>query len=100
MGGIFGARWRWMLEAVKGGCNVVGHGNVTGAAEVIPFQVQAEVGGAGPFGSDGVEGAEGGEEVLGMRSSDGLDAEVVNDEGEGMGRVGCRQSPGVWRAGA
>ena len=73
------------MEAVKGGGNVVGHGNVTGAAEVIPFQVQAEVGGAGPVGSDGVEGSEGGEEVLGMRSSDGFDAEVVDDEGEENG---------------
>ena len=44
-----------LLEAVPGGSNIVGHGDVTGAMEVVPFELQAEVLGATPVGGDGVQ---------------------------------------------
>ena len=36
MGGILGASWRWMLELVEGGREVVGHGDVASSSGAVP----------------------------------------------------------------
>ena len=85
VGGVLWFGWRGVLEALECFFNVSGHGDVYGAVDVIPCEVEATEGAAGPVGGNGVFGLEGSLEVLCMLFAYIFDVEVVDYEAEADG---------------
>jgi hypothetical protein len=68
---------------VKGGRNIVGHGNVDIFFGVVPFYSEATIKFAFPVGGNGVKVLKGIDEVVGIVFANILDAKVINNEAEG-----------------
>ena len=79
---------RRMLELMKGCLDIVGHGYVTGACNLVPCNGKSSEEGTGPVNGDGVKVLEGLDEVVGVFLADVLDPKVVGNEGENDGLGG------------
>ena len=91
VGGVLWFGWRGVLEALECFFDVSGHGDVYGAVDVIPCEVEATEGAAGPVGGNGVFGLEGRLEVLCMLFAYVFDAEVVDYKAEADGSSYMRE---------
>ena len=97
MGSVLSASRRDVLEASQSAGDVTWHGNVNVTVGVIPGQSEAAVQRAVPLCGDGVELAKRSDEMLSVVFADILDAEVVDNKGEGDGSsVVTKKSGSVW----
>eukprot|EP00980_Cylindrotheca_fusiformis_P014017 scaffold3668_cov97-Cylindrotheca_fusiformis.AAC.1 len=79
---LFPTGWRVFVFFESGG-DVTGHGEVTGAIRVVPFEGDATVEGGAPINRDGfVVLAEDVEEVVGIGERGVLDGEIVDNQRE------------------
>ena len=82
VGSVMFAMWMAMLELVEGMLDVPRHGDVNMSILVVPNKREAQELGAGEVGSDFVEVAKGGDEVVEVLDADIFNAEVVDNQGE------------------
>jgi len=72
--------WISVAKAFQSAGNIAGHGEFDRAFGVVPVQVEATELGSGQINGDGVVLAEGGDEEVGSRLANTLDAKVIDNE--------------------